>query len=278
MSEHGKAAESGGVEDPELVLLIERERDPKRRIRVPAQLRNPHAVIEMARTSLGVSQPDRFGLVRSRGSLDIAVTKGSIPRALRLLNALFLALEERGHRVEVVENRGLAYSDSYPAKCILLEEQFQLQLREKTRRIRVADGHQRSKSVMPDGCEHEPLGIFELTIPDAWRISAGLWRDGAKLKLEERLNEVVIAMLTAVQPRRRKRQEAERQREATLLADQERKDHERLRQLEKTRITRLEMLSEQWSKARLLRKTIQAVRDEAIRRHGSLDKLIGLAR
>jgi hypothetical protein len=75
---------------------------------VPGELRSPHKLVAEASRLLRGRKPDA-GLIScwSTRCLDIAVAPESLGRALRIMNALIRALEERGLQVEVT--RPLSY-------------------------------------------------------------------------------------------------------------------------------------------------------------------------
>jgi len=70
---------------------------------VPGRLQSPHPLVEQTVKTLRSIAADDTGIVRSRAkaSLDVAVGKGSIDRAMLLMDTLVKALEARGYPVSV---------------------------------------------------------------------------------------------------------------------------------------------------------------------------------
>lgn len=83
------------------------ERTEEREIRVPSELVDAHPLVAQTRAALEAAEPSAEGLVtgRSSDSLDVAVSRQSLPRALLILDTLVKALELRGHPVRVVGPR-----------------------------------------------------------------------------------------------------------------------------------------------------------------------------
>ncbi len=83
--EKGQAAIQPG-ETSEVDRVIAAGREESNRIVVPELLTAPHSLIEKTERSIGSARADEKGLVRpkARGCLDLAVGKGSIPRAMRI--------------------------------------------------------------------------------------------------------------------------------------------------------------------------------------------------
>jgi hypothetical protein len=288
------------VDNPEIARLIDLERLPKQRIVVPDQLDNPHPIIRRSKHAFEHGgHIDHMGLFRiSRESeeecVDIAVAKTSVPRALRLMNALFRALEQRGYRVTAQKQRDPHSYSKGLIRCHVLGEQFGFRLREKIRRIKLTDEEMEKNSRLSwydrNKTRDEPTGVFELAITDTVRVGDPAWKDDPEDgTLEGRLNDVVVGLLSAVhweRANRSRREEAERKakleseelerRRAAAARLQE--EQERICKAEKARVTQLESSSADWEKAVRLRNFIDAIREEAIRRHGSLDGLPGFAR
>jgi hypothetical protein len=263
------------VQDADLVELIKYERDPANRIVVSDHLRNPHPLIHRTRDALAeAGSPDEHGLIGPlypvcEECIHLAVSQASVPRALRLMNSLLLALERRGHRVDVPA-RNAAGSYRHRVHCVMLDQEFSFYLREKTRMVYLPQ-QAGSRSLFDPRVRFEPKGELELRIPGGYRHTVGTWSDGKKTRLEDRLNDVVIALVVEIQHARRRREEAEREEQRRIVAERERQERERLEQLERARISHLETCAERWEKAARLRAFLAAVREESMRRRGSTE-------
>jgi hypothetical protein len=68
---------------------------------VGERLKRPHPLIMQSAEIIKASEPNSLGLREpaQKGCLDIQVSKKSLPRALRIMDALIKALGGRGHQV-----------------------------------------------------------------------------------------------------------------------------------------------------------------------------------
>jgi hypothetical protein len=120
------AAPAGEVSELDRIAAFEREE--ANRIAVPEQLADPHSLVSKTERSARSARSDEKGLVRprARGCLDLAVAKPSIPRSMRILDALIKALEARGYPLRMVEKDGRP-----EARVIVLDEELAFRLEEE---------------------------------------------------------------------------------------------------------------------------------------------------
>src|SRR5256885_13996917 len=87
---------------PEIAMTLEKELAPEQRIRVADELVSPHPLVAEAGALLAKAKPNKEGLVArgDRRCLDVHVSPALLDRALRILDALLKALEQRGHSIE----------------------------------------------------------------------------------------------------------------------------------------------------------------------------------
>lgn len=255
------------VDDPDLAALIAFEKDPLNVITVPKSLRNAHSFVASTRDELkSRTSTDQYGLtgtgwMTEEPVFDLRVGKDSIPRALRLVNALVRAVLDRGHRIEAV--RAERYYGSHDRRTVVFtvcEERFRISLREKTRMEKL----QEKERSWGRNVRYVPKGEFELTLNgfgDTW--ARGTWKDRKRSPLEDRLNDVLITMIMHVDRTRRGRL-AERRREEECRRQLEiEREQERLRKIEQSRVDQLRELTVRWRSAGEIRAFIAAVREEA---------------
>lgn len=280
----GSGAASYPVSDPDLLERYLHERVPEHRIEVPEQLRNPHPILQRTREALAGKKGANRSTLLSPGfpdapeCADISVSRDSIPRALRLLDGLFRALEERGHRVVVRPRKPGESSVRNRVTCLMLGEEFGVSLREKTRMVEIPPAERKADPYFTSKIQYEPTGVLELRITGDYWYAVSTWKDGKIRRLEDQLNKVLIALLIVVEKRRRRRKEQQRQAAIWRRQEEERREQERLRQIERARIEQFEALAGRWQRAEILRAFVEAVRDEAIRRTGGIEPGSGLAR
>ncbi len=251
------------VNDPELLKLIERESDPKHRIMVPLSVRSPHPVVAETQLCFQDARPDQYGKIRPLyldrlRHLDVRVTKSSLSRVLRILDALAKALEKRGHKFET-------HGDGWRRATYLsvFGERLRIQVLEKARQIdrtpteeekRFGSLHSRPKY------DYIGTGLLELRLIGENGHELHTWRDG-KSKLENRLNDFVIAAYTAVERQREGRRWQEQLEIKRREDDQRRWEEERRCREEAARRKQLEEMAASRAKALQIRAFISAVRE-----------------
>ena len=148
-------SDSQPLETEPLELL--RENDPEWRIDVPQDLQISHPLVKRAapalRSASRVPSKDRAVPWNSRyqaklskpgpGHLDIAVSKASVPRALRIMQALLAAFDKRHYPVSVTpENVTIVR---------VLDEPFQIALTERFKQVQVKYSYGQRTDLEPSG-------------------------------------------------------------------------------------------------------------------------------
>jgi hypothetical protein len=78
------------------------ERSAENRIVVPQRLGKAHPLISRTRSLLDAVKEDQNGrLYQIKGAVNLAVSSAALPRALRIMNALVVALDVRGYAMTV---------------------------------------------------------------------------------------------------------------------------------------------------------------------------------
>lgn len=265
------------VSDPDLVEMVRYEQDPANKIAVSDQLRNPHLLTQRTKDAFGnESSSTRMNDLISPYSedrqalLSLSVGKASINRALRLMNALLVALEKRGFKISAPAGRSSDYYHRPDVKVEILGESFVFRLREKTRKIRDEPDktdHQRSWS---SRTRYEPKGEFELTASrEPWGNLS--WNDSKRRPLEDRLNDIVIELIVEVERQRRYREQQKREAEARAREAELQRERERVERIEESRRKKFEGLALRWELSHKLHVFAAAVREEHLRRHGEVE-------
>lgn len=228
------------VSDPDLVVLVQYELDPAHKIVVADQLRNPHLAVQRTKEAYGRKPFHRMYELVSPYSedrhalLDMSVGKESINRGLKLMNALLVALEQRGFKVTCPAGHS---SDSYhrpDVKVEILSESFVFRLREKTRMIREEADKTGRPSSWESRTRYEPKGEFELSANrDRW--GSLTWKDTKRRQLEDRLNDVIIELIVDVERQRRYRERQKREAEERERAAELQRERERVERIEEAR-------------------------------------------
>lgn len=237
---------AGPVYDQELF-----EARPENRIDVRDRLsRHPciRATAASARSDHGPATS--FVGAYGDGTLGLSVSRQSLLRALRLLDAFVRGCESRGWPVSG------AGRDQQTGHVKVLGQQIEFRLREPQRRIdRVKEERLRIKpgEYMYGRYRYEPTGIFEFNLGGRYGAGACYLRDTKELRLEDCLNDLMVALVEAAvamneRDERLRLEQIERERQASLRCEERRQDER-----EKQRQEQLFAGSDGWRRAQNLR-------------------------
>lgn len=236
-----RSSDNGNSSEPDS-RLEEIRNDPRVNLVVPEELRYPDPLIVAAKERL--TGKDRItsyrfeGLVScSRGELDIRVTLNNVPRALRFMDTLIKAINNRGG--SIILRNDLTYAR-------VKSQEFRIALREKTKRV-VKPGD--------SWTTYEPLNILYFKF-DGY--GSQEWKDG-KNPLEYYIPNI-LAKLEKVSDDLTFEQEKHRRHMESIYAEERRlKDAIFRKEKELENFKKLLKDAERWEKAKLLRKYIDVV-------------------
>ena len=235
---------------------------------VPDRLSNPHPLIKQSSEILNGRQSNEFGIVEppKKGCLDIAVSKGSLRRALRIMDTILKVLDKKGYGMYLAEGR---------TKTKIMEVPISFRISEKlaTKKKRPEDhdlngpyhfGHSRFIE------ERAPSGDLGLTIHEAEDFyiygCQQNWNDGKKSKIENRLNSFIDGLVTVAVAKieRDKEREEEKRRkiERQRKLEEERRKRAELRRMcleEEARVGKLISEAENWKRSQILREYITEI-------------------
>lgn len=172
-------------------------------IKVPDDLHGCHKLISKTRKALQAVTPDHNSLVWTRmtGLLNVKVSRGAVPRALRIFQAIITGAESRGWKVK-------ASTEKSECAIAIGEDDVTLRLREKLKRF-----ENRSSSSSWTSYTFEPTGqlMLEITCYVGTTNNRGWW-DTKTWPLENQINDVVEGIGTAGEALRKlKIEQAERE-------------------------------------------------------------------
>ena len=204
-------------------------------------------------------------LSRQSGILDPELRQ-PVARELHFLDAFVRACKARGFAVEK-HTRG-----QRTGKVTVLGHSIEFYLRELQRRI---DSIKESgREVKPGEYAYgryrfEDTGTLEFQIGSEYGIEHRTWRDGKRQRIEERLNEIMVALVAGAvalteQAARRKREEDERIRLARLAHEEATQ-----RETEERRVQQLVADADGWTRAERLRRFANAIETDAVARFPS---------
>jgi len=263
------------AQDPEIAALIEQEYAPQNQVSVPQTLRAPHPLVENIRVALSGSKMDEYDLLHPRWISDVvlimAVTKESLNRALRIADTLLKALDARGHKVKEVRCDGGRRS-----KLDVLGEEVIFRLREKVNRSERSTA-EREKARSWARYDYVPSGLLELKLELREAPMERSWVDSKRTKLEDRVQDILLGLLTLIDEVRAWRKELEEWTRAYREKERQKLEDERRARAQQAARDELEKLAAAWSRSRRLRDFVAAVRAEADRRGEDLSANHSLA-
>jgi hypothetical protein len=212
------------------------EAAPENRIVVSDMLERPHALVASSVVLLRKAKVDEDLRLRTRGMKCVAlkVSLSAVDGALRLYDALFKALEARGHRVELVTKDGetttIVHVDG---------DKVGIEIQEHVTRTEVPP------LTPPTGWYAKRYvwaasGRLTLMLTDSYLSVRSKWSDGARKQLHEMLNDVVVGIVQAADAMKARRDAFERaERERLAVEAKRREDEERVRR-ERSRVRALQ--------------------------------------
>lgn len=247
------AGPSAPAPPKELDPAIQFERDPANRIVVNPSTRLKHPLVIAAAENLRtrtISGP--YTPVTARQLADIRVTPKLVSRALRIMQALFSALEQRGYSVAVANGKTAA---------TVLGEPIEFYLRERHRQrfltLNADEQRRQREGLWVHDRELRASGELSLQIGDYLGRSVS---DKPKTPLEDQLNRFIEVLVTqalrdkawrvAREQEERKRQELERRR---LQVERRRREAE-------ARVQQFEGLVTAWRHVRQQRQFLEELR------------------
>jgi len=270
-------SEDAGEPDPEhLIARREFEARPENQIVVSETLEMPHPLVaatELAFRRLKRRDP-RDMPTTERQSLHISVSDGSIPRALRIMDALAKALDARGMPLRIIESEGKR------RPCVTLQGQV-LAIRiventlrtereptEKERRDREKYGH----VYLPNRYSHRPTGMLKLGIIGGYYDELQkVVADGKRQRVEQCLNEFVVKLEAEAVHRKREAERQERERRRWEEQERRRRVREEKREKEIERLKALEEEARNWRRAEEIRAYVAAAEAKTTREHGNIE-------
>ena len=256
-----------GAKEPEAVATQRAfEEKDENRITVAETLARPHPLTTETKRHLKAVAPDNYGALKSVSNelFYLRVAPSSVNRALLVLDALLKAFKARGFDIQPSKReRG-------SAQILVQGEALTFSIEERVRqqphRLTVEEKRtqRRGQLYWAPTYDYIPSGKLILKL-DGGYISGrrSTWSDSARQRVEDRLNEFVVAIVQVAEwkkENRRKHAEAQRRRaeeNARRAAVRERQEREA------QAVEQLRTDAAAWSEAEEVRRYITAVRARA---------------
>ena len=263
------------VEPDPAHLLARREFEarPENRIVVSETIDMPHPLV--AATERAFRQPKRRDLrnlpTTDRKALDITVSEASLPRALRIMDALLKALDARSMRLSIEPDgkRRSCLTIQGQILAIRLVETISRTEREPTEKER-QEIKKYGHAYLPDRYSYQPTGTLKLGIIGSYHELQNVVSDGKHQRVEQSLNKFVVKLETEAVHRKRHEEQLERQHRIWEEQERRRREREERKRKEIERLKTLEEEARDWKRAEDIRAYVAAVQEKATREHGSI--------
>ncbi len=230
------------------------EARPENKVIVKSTLRNSHPLVQASKAKLSNPNTDRYKrCYGGRGCLNISVSKGSIHRALRIMDALIKALSSRGYQV----SQGSEYREVTSVN--IDGEEFNFRIQESSKEIPASNlGEEDRLYSYGRMYDYIPTGKMTLQITNFYHGDKCV-KDSKTQRVEDKLNSFILMLVKAAEYEKNWRIEREIER---------REDEERMRverEIQQKREQEQQMTKElfenaaTWNKCVLARDYIEAV-------------------
>lgn len=248
--------------NPEIEALVRAERQEEQRILVADTLQNALPIIRKTERAYRNAKPGQYGyLVAATTSdhLDLRISHDTLDRALRILDALFKALQQRKLANKAGEIR-------------VNGEAISVGIIEKFSRDKHPDRAKPKASLLyrTPRWIYTPTGQLTLYV-EATPAGRRELRDRANSQLEQQLNDAVIKILTLSEENKFEQQLREAEARHRHEAERRRHIEERRRREELARRQTLEQQATLWAQAESVRSFARACEQRIIALSGAID-------
>jgi hypothetical protein len=259
-------AQETALEAPELSAARTYEAQLENLIVVSDVLRRRHPLVRRTEDYLKSARANTRGILDAGyGCLDVSVSKAQIPRAMRIMEAILEAFERRGYALNLPPDRFDPYASPprrQPA-VKLFGESIEFGLIERVKQTRNPAKPSNKPLEYRPAYIFEPTGLLSLRSKNLYDGSRHRWTDSSGVKVEQQLNEFVVALVEgAVRLRGQRAYWAEQQRLEAVAAQRRAREAAKIRELE-TEVAA-------WQKSRQLRAYIAAV-ERTAKRNGPIE-------
>ena len=254
-------------------------------------LKHPHLLVASAHELLkGRGSRDELVSCRGKACLDVAVSRATLGRALRIMDALIKAMERQGYQVEVTEpHRSIGYWGSPgPTRGVtrvkIGSDWVRFALSEK--RTTVMETKRGVGGYTWTQRAYVFIGVLSLSLANVYWIDVRkTWNDGKRQLFEDCLGDFLAYLPLVSEKLRAKREEEERRERERQAAEKRREEEEERRRAEERRIKELVGRVERWRLSQdiraYVREAAQASEDMsddlswALKHADNLDPLVG---
>lgn len=259
--------------NPELHDKISYEKQPKNKITVTASLTDSHPLVTKTEKSIRSTKPDLKSIIRpkARGCLDVRVGRDCIDRAMRIMDTLIKALEARGLRVTISDNKKFATCISVMDEVIEFCLEERLKILEKKLTPAQKKEQEKYSWMYRNEYDYIPIGILSLKIKaEGISDTRKIWSDGQKQRLENCLNSFIIGLMKAADKIKENRIQREKRELEWQERTRRREALEKMRREEEERIKVLDKEVSAWSRSQQIRAYTEAFKIAVIKLYGEV--------
>jgi hypothetical protein len=256
---------------------MEKEKTPETKIVVPNFLISPHSITAATRRALNVAKEDDYGAIKCtvEEAFYVRIAPDSIDRTLRIIDALISACAERRISTRDGQKRDGNYREY--AKLVVNSESLGISIDERIQRRphklteKEMTSQRRARKSWDDFSymsipkyDYFPTGKLSLKIEG--HCGSGLrstWNDTNRQKIEDCLNQVIVALLEAAAWIKNKRKNEEEREQLYRLELTRRAEKRRQFEEEHDAISQLERDSNRWQISQKIRAYAAAVEHQA---------------
>ena len=237
--------------------------DAEEPIQVPARLGKLHPILAQLSQNFKEAKPDKYGALWSQElkTLNLRVSKDSLSRALRILNALYRGLEIMGYPIT------LQKGEKSKVVVTILGEKLEFGVEEKFQRLE-RDPKDPQKRTWWDWERfyYRATGDLALKICEyTWDQTQKIWSDGKRQRVETQLNAFIRGLIQVAESEKAQRLRREREEQERREAEHRRQLLEKKRLEEEAKCRHLEQEAAHWHKAQQIRTYLAAVRERVSR-------------
>lgn len=224
-----------------------------------------HPFVLRSEKLLGRGKLNQRGLlIAKKGALaHILVSRGQLPRALKVLNALLLALDERGQPTSWPKQENALLAVSIDGETV------RFSLSELTDSApHVVTPSERNHPWSAPEYDYKLTGRLQLqiaTLPPYMGPIRRTWADGKRQRIEDCIGDFMVGLTVAAAAIKKNRQETE---ERHRQREEERKREEEERRIAEEQKRKAEIVIEligNWEEAVRLRRFVKAIEEETVR-------------
>ncbi len=262
--------------NPEIIKIVEFEKQAENRIEIVEKPKKLHPLVAETRRQLLDAKAHNGRLALVPTCLDVRVSKGTLARAIPIMDAIVRAAEERGYNVavDIKEGKNATFVASGKDRVFFYIEEIvqsvphvetNAEKKERLRMERIPYMERITERLdhyasIPRS-DYHPQGTLCLRLDHYYPSSVQRsWTDGKLQRVESCLNNFFISLQKIIDYERDYRLKREREEQERRDAAERQRIHEEKLRVEKAKAKRLKTELEGWETSRRIRTYLTAMR------------------